>query len=174
MPRTLLPRRARLRARGADEAHHLPSAVAALIVTCLAACSQEISTSVPAPSFASVAEQRAAVQFCTKVRADLPQTIGGASRVTAEPDSPFTAAWTRNSSFVTLRCAAKVRHIRGESLLAVDGVDWRVSSTVDTTVLTAVDRAVGIELTVPKAAGPVADYLVDLAPVVSGSAPLRR
>ena len=174
MPRLLMPWQVRLRARGTDGSPYLRSAVVAVIVTCTAACSQEISTNVPAPSFASGAEQRAAVHFCRQVQASLPQTIGGASRVTAEPDSPFTAAWTRNSSFVTLRCAAGVRHIRGESLLTVDGVDWRVSSSTTETVLTAVDRTVSIDLTVPKDAGAVADFLVDLAKVVRKSAPLRR
>lgn len=137
----------------------------------LAACAQEITADVPPPDLSSNAFADA-YATCENLVAALPQSIGSASRVATSPKSPLTAAWAAKSSFVTLRCESGVRHVAGESLLTVDAIDWRVRDTAAATVLIAVDRRVSLEVTVPRAAGPAADYLVELAPYLATLAPL--
>lgn len=85
----------------------------------------------------------------------------------------MTAAWAIRDTAVTLTCGMPARHRPTESLLAVDGVSWRVEKRADGAVFTAVDRVTGVSVTVPTAALPAAVYLKALAVPVMVAAPDR-
>jgi hypothetical protein len=171
MRRSSTPTGVRLRTRHARVSEFLKVSTAAAMVATVTGCTQAVSVEVPLPDFGTSSTAASAARTCERLTAALPQTIGGASRIDAKPNSPLTAAWIRGTSIITFRCALPVRHARDESLLAVNNVDWRVVSGKHHTTFIAVDRALAVEVTIPREAGPAADYLVDIAPAIDTAAP---
>lgn len=108
----------------------------------------------------------AAVAGCTKLLTVLPVQLEAlpARIVHPSPDSAYVVAWGEPA--VVLRCGvARPSALRPSSAdidIGVDGVYWLPVQQKDGTVWTTIDRAVYIEVTVPKAypqppLGPIAD-----------------
>jgi hypothetical protein len=89
---------------------------------------------------------------CVKVFAGLPVRLGDLAPRRTETDSSFVAAW--GDPAVVLRCGVRrpteLMPQSAELVIRVDNVDWLPHQTVDSTVFTAIDRSVYVELTVPK------------------------
>lgn len=105
---------------------------------------------------------------CTKLLTALPVQLGAlAPRVVhPTPDSPFVVAW--GDPAVVLRCGVgrpvALRPGSADLDIGVDGVFWLPVQQRDGTVWTTVDRAVYIELTVPRSypqppLGPLSDAI---------------
>jgi len=132
--------------------------------------------SVLAPiSVAAPPTDPAAVAPCTKLLAALPVQLGElAPRIVhPTPDSPFVVAW--GNPAVVLRCGvgrpSALRPASADLDIGVDGVYWLPVPREQGTVWTTVDRAVYVELTVPKAypqppLGPISDAVAKVAPPV--------
>ena len=114
---------------------------------------------------------------CNSVLEQLPVSLAGlAPRVVhSRPDSPYVVAW--GDPAIVLRCGvARPTGLAAASygdVVTVDGVDFYVVSEGDdktgTRVFTVVDRAVYIEVSVPKAygqppLGPLADAVAKALP----------
>lgn len=117
----------------------------------------------------------AAAGACTRLLTALPVQLGElAPRVVhPTPDSPFVVAW--GDPAVVLRCGvgrpAGLKPDSADLDIAVDGVFWLPVQHKSNTVWTTVDRAVYIELTVPKSypqppLAPVSDAAAKVLPAV--------
>jgi len=90
----------------------------------------------------------------------LPLELMGEQSRRVKSASPFAYAW--GDPPVVLRCGvpAPKAFVRGAALIQINGVQWFVdTSDPDTTVWTAVDRPVYVEVRLPSS--------VDSAPVTS-------
>lgn len=103
-----------------------------------------------APPSPSPATQAA----CVKVVSALPlQLTAALTPRRVDTDSAFVRAW--GNPAVVLRCGVNapstLTPANGESLFAINDVNWLPVQTADATVFTSVDRSVTVEVTVPKA-----------------------
>jgi hypothetical protein len=153
------------------------SAVAALVLLSAVGCSftedsdDSGALAVPTPS-------PQAATLCRALHKDLPKTVNGLKRRTAEPASEFTAVW--GDPAVRLRCgvarpkALKVddEHYNPKSISAeVNGVAWLPQKQQDGYRFTTVLRKAFVEVTVPKKYAPEVNPLVDFADTVKRTVP---
>jgi hypothetical protein len=115
----------------------------------------------------------AADQPCTAMLGGLPITLSGLSGRPARSTWTYVAAW--GDPAIVLRCGIPrpAALTAGSSALAVgvDGVYWLPVPQKDVTVWTAIDRAVYIEVTVPKSyaqppLAPISDAIAKALPAV--------
>ncbi|MET9296963.1 DUF3515 domain-containing protein [Streptomyces sp. NPDC003077] len=134
-------------------------------------CSSSVTVAAPAP-------EGQAARACRALHGELPQTVDGLARRTADPDSDFTAAW--GDPAVRLRCGvAKPDVLRFGSehynpkadAAAVDGVEWLFEKRDDGYRFTTVLRKAYVEVSVPGKYAPEVNVLTDLANAVKKTVP---
>lgn len=143
----------------------------------LATPATSASSPLPAITVAAPPSDAATTASCTKVLEQLPVSLAGLTPrvVHSHPDSPYVVAW--GDPAIVLRCGvtrpAGLHAASYGEVLTVDGVDFFVVSEGDdktgTKVFTVVDRAVYVEVSVPKAYGqpplaPLADAVAKALP----------
>ncbi|MCW2539110.1 MAG: hypothetical protein JWN95_835 [Frankiales bacterium] len=106
------------------------------------------AVTVAAPPPPSDATQAA----CVQVFAKLPVQLGDLAPRRTDTDSSFVAAW--GDPAVVLRCGvsrpAELAPDSAAFIINVDGVEWLPSQTKDANVFVSTDRAVYVEVSVPK------------------------
>lgn len=89
---------------------------------------------------------------CVQVFAKLPVQLGDLAPRRTDTDSSFVAAW--GDPAVVLRCGvsrpAALVPDASNFIISVDDVGWLPSQTKDADVFTSTDRAVYVEVTIPK------------------------
>jgi hypothetical protein len=101
-----------------------------------------------------------AEESCPALMSDLPVDLAGEQSRRVDSDTPFAYAW--GDPAVVLICGVDrpAGFVTGSATIQINGVQWYVdTSDADTTVWTAVDRPVYVEVRLP------AD--VDSAPVTA-------
>ncbi|WEB40224.1 DUF3515 domain-containing protein [Streptomyces yunnanensis] len=140
-------------------------------VSAVAGCSSAPEVAAPSPT-------DEAAQHCRALHRDLPRTVDGLERGTAEPVSDFTAIW--GDPAVVLRCGVpKPEVLRHGSehynpnpdSAEVDGVEWLFEKQDDGYRFTTVLRKVYVEVTVPGKYAPEVNVLPDLASAVGQAIP---
>ncbi|MDP9093308.1 MAG: DUF3515 domain-containing protein [Actinomycetota bacterium] len=115
----------------------------------------------------------AADQPCTTVLGALPITLSGLSGRPARSTWTYVAAW--GDPAVVLRCGiprpSALTPGSSAQTVGIDGVYWLPAALKNVTVWTAVDRAVYIEVSVPKSyaqppLAPVSDAIARALPAV--------
>lgn len=115
----------------------------------------------------------AADQPCTALLGGLPITLSGLSGRPARSSWTYVAAW--GDPAIVLRCGtprpAALTAGSSAIAIAVDGVYWLPAPQKNLTVWTSIDRAVYIEVTVPKSyaqppLAPIADAIAKALPAV--------
>ncbi|MFE6688338.1 DUF3515 domain-containing protein [Streptomyces sp. NPDC057743] len=141
------------------------------VVSAVAGCSSAPEVAAPAPT-------GEAARACRALHQDLPRTVDGLTRGTAEPVSDFTAIW--GDPAVELRCGVPqpevLRHGSehynpNPDSAEVDGVQWLFEKQDDGYRFTTVLRKVYVEVTVPGKYAPEVNVLPDLANAVRRSIP---
>lgn len=146
------------------------SAAAALVLLSAAGCSfNEDSDGSAAPAVPTPSPRAASV--CRALHKELPRTVDGLKRRTAEPSSDFTAVW--GDPAVQLRCGvARPRALTASTESAeVNGVDWLPEKQQHGYRFTTVLRRAYVEVTVPSAYAPEVNPLLDLARAVRKTVP---
>ncbi|KIZ13919.1 hypothetical protein SNA_32810 [Streptomyces natalensis ATCC 27448] len=119
-----------------------------------------------------------AAHHCRALHRQLPKTVDGIERGTAEPVSDFTAIW--GDPAVTLRCGVSKPDVLTygsehynptADAAAVDGVQWLFEKRDDGYRFTTVLRKVYVEVTVPGKYAPEVNVLTDLAGAVKKTIP---
>ncbi|MFG2136235.1 DUF3515 domain-containing protein [Streptomyces sp. NPDC048650] len=119
-----------------------------------------------------------AARHCRALHQELPKTVDGLRRGTAEPASDLTAVW--GDPAVTLRCGVTKpdvltsgsEHYNPKADAAeVDGVQWLFEKQDDGYRFTTVLRKAYVEVSVPGKYAPEVDALTDLAGAVKKSVP---
>ncbi|GCB93807.1 DUF3515 domain-containing protein [Streptomyces noursei] len=140
-------------------------------VCAVAGCSSAVQVAAPSPT-------GEAAQHCRALHQDLPRTVDGLKRGSAEPVSDFTAIW--GDPAVELRCGVpKPEVLRHGSehynpnpdSAEVDGVQWLFEKQDDGYRFTTVLRKVYVEVTVPGKYAPEVNVLPDLAGAVQKAIP---
>ncbi|WNE99106.1 DUF3515 domain-containing protein [Streptomyces luomodiensis] len=145
------------------------AATVALALVPVAGCSfakdsGDADVPVPTPSPQAVA-------MCRALHKELPGTVNGLERRTAEPASDYTALW--GDPAVRLRCGVP----RSEAMTSatesveVNGVDWLPEKQKDGYRFTTVLRRAYVEVTVPGKYAPEINVLLDLAHAVKETVP---
>lgn len=145
----------------------------ALLTVAFAAvsCSSSVPTAAPAP-------QGEAARQCRALRKELPRTVDGLERGTADPVSDFTAVW--GDPAVRLRCGVpkpavltpgSEHYNPGADAAEVNGVEWLFEKQDDGYRFTTVLRKTYVEVSVPKKYAPEVDVLTDLAGAVKKTVP---
>ncbi len=141
------------------------------VVCAVAGCSSAAQVAAPSPT-------DEAAQHCRALHQDLPRTVDGLKRGTAEPVSDFTAIW--GDPAVELRCGVpKPEVLRHGSehynpnpdSAEVDGVQWLFEKQDDGYRFTTVLRKVYVEVTVPGKYAPEVNVLPDLSGAVQKAIP---
>ncbi|MGK5547954.1 DUF3515 domain-containing protein [Streptomyces sp. URMC 127] len=157
-----------------------PFRLPAVVVLCAAAgCSPAGGTegpSVPTPS-------ARAAGLCRALHKELPKTVDGKRRRTADPVSDFTAVW--GDPAIALRCGVERPEIikpgsehynPAADSVEIDGVDWLPERQPDGSVrCTTTLREAFVEVTLPKqVVGGAGDLgaLTDLAGAVAKTIPV--
>lgn len=86
-------------------------------------------------------------------RADWPQRVADAPRVSTRPQAPAVAAW--GSPAIIARCGLPALQPTTDDCVSVNGVDWVVRQLDDGTAATTYGRDPAIEVLVPAQYGPV-------------------
>ncbi|MFF3269468.1 DUF3515 domain-containing protein [Streptomyces chrestomyceticus] len=147
--------------------------VPALLTVAFAAvgCSSSVPTDAPAP-------EGAFARQCRALQKELPRTVDGLERGTADPVSDFTAVW--GDPPVKLRCGVpkpavltpgSEHYNPGADAAEVDGVDWLFERQDDGYRFTTVLRKTYVEVSVPGKYAPEVDVLTDLADAVRKTVP---
>ncbi|KUL61979.1 MULTISPECIES: DUF3515 domain-containing protein [Streptomyces] len=142
----------------------------ALALVSMAGCTftgdsdDSVALAVPTPS-----AQAAAV--CRALHKELPTTVNGLKRGTAEPASDYTAVW--GDPAVRLRCGVPRPEAMGSATesAGVNGVDWLPEKRKDGYRFTTVLRRAYVEVTVPGKYAPEVNALLDLAKAVKKTVP---
>ncbi|KPC67150.1 hypothetical protein ADL29_03080 [Streptomyces chattanoogensis] len=130
------------------------------------------------PDVAVPSPQGGAARHCRALHKELPKTVDGLRRGTAEPVSDFTAIW--GDPAVTLRCGVAKpdvltygsEHYNPRADAAeVDGVQWLFEKQDDGYRFTTVLRKAYVEVTVPGKYAPEVNVLTDLAGAVKRTVP---
>ncbi|MEV0372637.1 DUF3515 domain-containing protein [Streptomyces sp. NPDC050636] len=148
---------------------YLALPVLTVLFTAVSCSSEDIA--VPSP-------KGDAVRHCRALHKELPRTVDGLQRGTAEPVSDFTAIW--GDPAVQLRCGvpkpdvltAGSEHYNPNAEGAeVNGVRWLFEKQDDGYRFTVVLRKVYVEVTVPGTYAPEVNVLTDLAGAVKKTIP---
>ncbi|WP_369358911.1 DUF3515 domain-containing protein [Streptomyces sp. cg2] len=140
-------------------------------VSAVAGCSSATEVAPPSPTGGSA-------ENCRALHQDLPRTVDGLRRGTAEPVSDFTAIW--GDPAVELRCGVPKpevlrhgsEHYNPDTDSAeVDGVQWLFEKQDDGYRFTTVLRKIYVEVTVPGRYAPEVNVLPDLAAAVKKTIP---
>ncbi|WP_432039077.1 DUF3515 domain-containing protein [Streptomyces cucumeris] len=146
------------------------AAAAALVLCAVAGCSfTNDSDDTGAPAVPEPTKQAAA--FCRALHKELPRTVNGLKRGTADPVSDFTAVW--GDPAVQLRCGVSRPAAAATSTRSagVNGVEWLPEEQDDGYRFTTVLRRAYVEVTVPEKYAPEVDPLIDLADAVKKTVP---
>ncbi|MFE0376264.1 DUF3515 domain-containing protein [Streptomyces inhibens] len=134
-------------------------------------CSSSEDVAVPSP-------KGEAARHCRALHKELPRTVNGLERRTAEPVSDFTAIW--GDPAVKLRCGVpkpgvlmygSEHYNPNPDAAEVNGVSWLFEKQDDGYRFTTVLRKVYVEVTVPGKYAPEVDVLIDLAGAVKKTVP---
>ncbi|MFD7663299.1 DUF3515 domain-containing protein [Streptomyces sp. NPDC059788] len=145
----------------------------ALLTVAFAAvsCSSSVPTAAPAPT-------GGAARQCRALQKELPRTVDGLERGTADPVSDFTAVW--GDPAVRLRCGVpkpavltpgSEHYNPGADAAEVNGVEWLFEKQDDGYRFTTVLRKTYVEVRVPGKYTPEVDVLTDLAGAVKKTVP---
>ncbi|AQW53658.1 DUF3515 domain-containing protein [Streptomyces violaceusniger] len=142
----------------------------ALALVPIAGCSfigdsdDSVALAVPSPS-----AQAAAV--CRALHKELPSTVDGLKRGTAEPASDYTAVW--GDPAVQLRCGVPRPAAMSSTTESaeVNGVAWLPEKQKDGYRFTTVLRRAYVEVTVPRKYAPEINALLDFAKAVKKTVP---
>ncbi|AWN29720.1 DUF3515 domain-containing protein [Streptomyces libani] len=135
-------------------------------------CSPSEDVAVPSP-------EGAAARYCKALHQELPDTVDGLKRATAEPVSDFTAMW--GDPAVKLRCGVPKPDVLTHGsehynpyadAAEVNGVRWLFEKQDDGYRFTTVLRKAYVEVTVPGKYAPEVDALTDLAGAVKKTVPV--
>ncbi|MFI7098287.1 DUF3515 domain-containing protein [Streptomyces sp. NPDC050161] len=141
------------------------------VLCCAVGCSAAAEVTPPTPEGASV-------RHCRALHKELPQTVDGLKRTSAEPASDFTAVW--GDPAVQLRCGVPKpadltpgsEHYNPDSTAAeVNGVKWFFEKQDDGYRFTTVLRKTYVEVNVPGKYAPEVNTLTDLAAAVKKTVP---
>ncbi|MFJ2194808.1 DUF3515 domain-containing protein [Streptomyces violaceusniger] len=123
-----------------------------------------VALAVPSPS-----AQAAAV--CRALHKELPSTVDGLKRGTAEPASDYTAVW--GDPAVQLRCGVPRPAAMSSTTESaeVNGVAWLPEKQKDGYRFTTVLRRAYVEVTVPRKYAPEINALLDFAKAVKKTVP---
>ncbi|ASQ97177.1 DUF3515 domain-containing protein [Streptomyces sp. 11-1-2] len=123
-----------------------------------------VALAVPSPS-----AQAAAV--CRALHKELPSTVDGLKRGTAEPASDYTAVW--GDPAVQLRCGVPRPTAMSSTTESaeVNGVAWLPEKQKDGYRFTTVLRRAYVEVTVPRKYAPEINALLDFAKAVKKTVP---
>lgn len=116
----------------------------------------------------------AGTPLCAALHARLPAKVGDLDRRRTEPASDRTAAWGEPA--VVLRCGVGVPEgYRPEvaSVIEVNGVSWYQHIAGATIEWVVIDRAVYVELAVPRSYDGQGALLADLAGAITTALPKR-
>jgi hypothetical protein len=131
-----------------------------------------------APEVAVPSPEGEAAAHCRALHKELPQTVDGMERGTAEPVSDFTAMW--GDPAVQLRCGVRKpavltagsEHYNPKADAAeVNGVEWLFEKQDDGYRFTTVLRKAYVEVNVPGKYAPEVGVLTDLADAVKKTVP---
>lgn len=146
----------------------------AVLITAVGCSSSDDSASVAVPS-----PKGETARLCRALHAELPGTVDGLKRRTADPASDFTAVW--GSPAVQLRCGVPKPDVltRGsehynpmQDAAEINGVEWVFEEQDDGYRFTTVLRRAYVEVTVPGKYAPEVDVLTDLASAVKKTVPV--
>jgi hypothetical protein len=121
-----------------------------------------------------------AAKACRALHGRLPKRVDGQARITPNPASVYTAAW--GDPAIGLRCGVRrpkkltpgTAHYNPTAEAAeVNGVSWLLEKRDDGYRFTTTQRAVYVEVTVPRHYAPEITALTDLARAVRASVPSR-
>ena len=99
-------------------------------------------------------------QYCPAVMSALPLELAGEASRPVQSDSPFAYAWGEPPVVLICGVDRPAGWVVGASAIQINGVQWYVDTAdPDTTVWTAVDRPVYVEVSLPAS--------VDSAPVTA-------
>jgi hypothetical protein len=99
-------------------------------------------------------------EYCPAVMRTLPLELAGEPSRPVDSDSPFAYAWGEPPVVLVCGVDRPAGWVVGASAIQINGVQWHVdTSDPDTTVWTAVDRPVYVEVSLPTG--------VDSAPVTA-------
>ncbi|MEU9114753.1 DUF3515 domain-containing protein [Streptomyces sp. NPDC048483] len=148
---------------------HLALPVLTVLFAAVGCSSSDVA--VPSP-------QSGAARHCRALHKELPKTVDGLRRGTAEPVSDFTAIW--GDPAVTLRCGVgkpdvltygSEHYNPTADAAVVDGVQWLFEKQDDGYRFTTVLRTAYVEVSVPGTYAPEVDVLTDLAGAVKKTVP---
>jgi hypothetical protein len=112
-----------------------------------------------------------AASTCADLVAALPATVDSAGRRDVEPAGAPAAAW--GDPAIVLRCGVAMPDSFDEfaACQETDGVGWfipedQLTGEGESITMTTIDRAVNIEVTLPREHWPPAIAMVDLAPSI--------
>ncbi|OKI06723.1 hypothetical protein A6A06_36755 [Streptomyces sp. CB02923] len=145
----------------------------ALLTVAFAAvgCSSSVPVAAPSPTGESARQ-------CRALQKELPRTVDGLERATADPVSDFTAVW--GDPAVRLRCGVRKpvvltpgseHYNPGADAAEVNGVEWLFEKQDDGYRFTTVLRKTYVEVSVPGKYTPEVDVLTDLADAVRKTVP---
>jgi Protein of unknown function (DUF3515) len=97
---------------------------------------------------------------CPALMKTLPLELAGKQSRRVKSDSPYAYAWGDPPVVLICGVGRPAGYVTGAALIQINGVSWYVdTSTPDTTVWTAVDRPVYVQISLPSS--------VDSAPVTA-------
>ncbi|MGW7051013.1 DUF3515 domain-containing protein [Streptomyces sp. NPDC054887] len=144
----------------------VPVLSCAALLLAVAGCSltdDAVAVAVPAPS-----SEEAGV--CRALHRELPETVDGLERRTADPESDLTAVW--GDPAIVLRCGVprpeKMSDAASQGVEA-DGVNWLLERQEDGSPrFTTTYRDAYVEVTLP------AKYAHDVTPLAAFAAPVKK
>ncbi|GAA1516330.1 hypothetical protein GCM10009730_22590 [Streptomyces albidochromogenes] len=144
----------------------VPALSCAALLLAVAGCSltdDAVAVPVPTPS----AEE---AEVCRALHGELPETVDGQQRRTAEPESDLTAVW--GDPAIVLRCGVprpeKMSDAASEGVEA-DGVNWMLERQEDGGPrFTTTYREVYVEVSLP------AKYAHDVTPLAAFAGPVKK
>jgi Protein of unknown function (DUF3515) len=110
---------------------------------------------------------------CRALLAKLPEAVRD------RPRRPVTAGPEQNAAYgdppIVLSCGVDQPAVpQVAQLLVLSGVCWLPEERADDQVWTAVDRAVPVRVTVPKAYDPAGQWVIDFSPAIVDAVPPAR
>lgn len=118
--------------------------------------------------------------MCRALHGQLPDTVNGQRRGTADPESAYTAVW--GDPAIELRCGVpkpekltpgSAHYNPTAEAMEVNGVSWLLEKQDDGWRFTTTGRRANVEVTVPEQYAPEVGVLTDFSSAVRSNVPQR-